>query len=245
MIPFAYIAPITHTKAAIDASGMNMVLAHIAESNDRYSDLFKASDKYTLLDNGAFERGVPMSPEDMIRIGCSVGANTLVLPDYPYEPWEKGWEDLDRHIELYKNHGFKTMFIPQSSKDDMVGYYASLEKALEHPLIDQIGLSILAVPNAGLTRDVILERYENWSAAKKRFHILGMLDSVDEITDLLPYEELITGWDSSAPVWYGLNNKSVVGRTKKYKKKVDFYHFKEWNTIIDDNIEYVEDLLNG
>ncbi len=242
-IRFAHIAPIALTAKAIEKSSMNMVLAHIADASDYYSEMFKASDKYTLLDNGAFEKGTPMAVADMVAIGKKVGANTLVLPDFPFAPWHKGWDDIEKAIAAYKEAGFKTMFIPQSLEGDILGYYKSLERALEHPNIDQIGLSILACPHAGLLRRDILDKYKHWAASGKRFHILGMLGSVEEIAELRPYSHLISGWDSSAAVWYGANNRYVEGSYEKYKARVDFETELPWNNYINDNIQFIEELL--
>ncbi len=242
-IRFAHIAPIQLTAKAIEKSSMNMVLAHVADQSTSYREMFKASDNYTLLDNGAFENGVPMGVQDMIAIGEQVGADTLVLPDYPFSPWRRGWDNIEKAISVYKDAGFKVMFIPQSLKDDAVGYYKSLEKALEHPHIDQIGLSILACPNAGLLRRDILEKYQHWTVSCKRFHILGMLGSVEEVAELRPYNHLISGWDSSAAVWYGVNNRLVEGSYEKFTDRVDFETELPWNNIVDENIQFIEELL--
>ncbi len=242
-ILFAHIAPTKCTQAAIDNSSMNMVLAHIAEKDNEYCTMFKNSDKHTLLDNGAFENGYPMSPLDMCGIGARVGADVLVLPDFPFSSWYRGWDSVERALALYKAAGFKTMFIPQSLHNDSVGYYLSLEKALEHPDIDYIGLSILACPNAGLLRRDILKRYTKWTSAKKRFHMLGMLGSVDEIKEIKPYEDLVHGWDTSAAVWYGVNGRYVENSYEKLKLRVDFNSQLDWQPLVNKNINYIKGLL--
>ncbi len=243
MIKIAHIAPIYTTHRAIESSTFNMVLAHIADESPAYCEMFKSSPLDTLLDNGAFELGYPMPADEMIRLGHKVGADILVLPDFPYEDWGRGWLTVTDEIMTYKGNGFKTLFVPQSTKDDVIGLYKSIERALENPQIDYIGLSILACPNAGLLRKEILERYKNWSAAKNRFHILGMLGTVDEITELKEYESMINSWDTSAAVWYGINDISVMGRTEKFKDAVDFDSKLEWNDYVENNICYMKGLL--
>ena len=242
-IKLAHIAPINNTYKAIEASDFNMVLAHIANDNKAYCEMFRDSHKPTLLDNGAFELGSPMAADDMVRIGHAVGADILVLPDFPNTHWEFAWGLAELDIMTYKEEGFDTMFVPHSEKNDHLGLYMSIERALEDPRIDYIGLSILACPNAQLLRSEILERYKNWSAAKKRFHILGMLGTVDEIAELKEYEDLINSWDTSAAVWYGVNDVSVIGRTEKFTKPVDFDSNLEWNSIVEENITYMRSLL--
>ncbi len=242
MIPIAHIAPINVMDRSMAESGMHMILAHI--DNKEYRAKFAASDKYKLLDNGAFENGVPLSVKEMIEIGREVKANTLVLPDFPYSDWRVGWQNIEQHIEAYRNEGFQTMFIPQSLHTDHLGLYQSIEKALEHPLIDYIGLSILACPNANLERIDILERYSSWSASDKRFHMLGALDNPgNEMLLCSSYEQMISGWDTSAACWSGLHSRKLVNEIKKFKLSVDFDSPLEWTPECDDNIKYLGSCL--
>ena len=222
-----------------------MVLAHIADKSDEYCRLFKANDKPTLLDNGAFENRMPYPVDEMIRLGHKVGADILVIPDFPYQDWSVGWKTADIELQTYRDNGFKTMFVPQSLEGDVMGLYKSIERAIEHPLVDYIGLSILACPNAHVRREVILERYQNWSACKKRFHMLGALDSWgDELSDVAPYEHMIESWDSSAAVWAGVHDELIFTRDEKFTKPVDFLGSYFWTAAIDTNIDYME-FTNG
>ena len=246
MIAFAQIAPINYTELGIHESDMNMVLAHIARDSKEYSKLFRDSDKQTLLDNGAFENGVPMSVEDMIEIGHKVGADILVLPDYPYKDWKAGWSDyVLEGIEQYKQEGFKTMFIPQSEKGDGPGYMKSLANAIQHPMIDYVGLSILGCPNAfphipayKVREKIIGEVYD--ALPQKSLHILGMLDNtLEEIARLTYYEDVINSWDTSLAIWAGLNGEAVEKNHKKLKLDVDFDHpIKNFSvSMVLDNIQ--------
>ena len=253
LIKLAHIAPSNYTELGIHESDMNMVLAHVAKDNKEYAQLFRGSDKQTLLDNGAFENGVPMSVEDMIEIGHKVGADILVLPDYPYKDWREGWSDyVLEGMEAYKQEGFKTMFIPQSLSGDGVGFMSSLHQAIRHPLVDYVGLSILGCPNAfdhlpshKVREKIIGEVYE--LLPKDKLHILGMLDSVDEIERLVYYEDVINSWDTSAAIWYALNDISVEGRTEKFELAVDFdLPVKNFSvSLVLDNINYMKGLRDG
>ena len=238
-ILLAHIAPIGVTEEAIKHSSFNMVLAHVAEDSNEYCKLFKDSDKPTLLDNGAFELGYPMDVDDMIAIGHKVGADTIVLPDFPYSAWDRGWLTVLDDILTYKDAGFKTMFIPQSLHNDAEGYFRSLEQALEHPSIDYIGLSILGVPNAGLTRVEILEKYKNWTATKKRFHMLGCLnDPIAEMVDIsADYSDMVNSWDTSAAVWKGLHDKLLFVGNDKFKLAVHFSSPLPWTDHATQNVE--------
>jgi len=244
MIKFAHIATVNTTEEAISHSAFHMVLAHIAESNAKYAGMFRGAVGTVLLDNGAFENGVPYDAERMVRIGMDVQADILVLPDYPYKDWTVGWETVEQDIEDYISAGFMTMFVPQSTKGDRDGFVKSIQRALGHPNIDFIGLSILGCPNAGVTRAEILKMF-NTPENVKRFHILGMLDTVDEIKDIVPYQHLVNSWDSSAAIWYGLHHLSVKNRKSKFKVPVDFDRAAEWNSTISENIKYIGGLING
>ena len=253
MIEFAHIAPTNYTELGIHESDMNMVLCHIAEAHPHYAQMFRDSEKQTLLDNGAFENGIPYETERMLDIGESVGADIMVLPDYPGQPWEKGWEKVEEDIAEYKTHGFQTMFVPQSILGDTVGYLKSLDKAIKHPNIDLIGLSILGCPTAFNTlpkykvREQILEYVEqNYTQAHtdKRFHILGMLDAADEVTRLTYYKDMINSWDSSAAIWGGINGIKLEDETKKFELAVDFDHpIGDFSvSLVLDNINYIKGL---
>jgi len=250
-IKLAHIAPTSDAAYAIKRSGMNMVLAHIADKDDAYAELFKASNKETLLDNGAFENGVPLPVDKMIEIGRKVGADILVLPDYPFEPWAKGWLTIESDIKAYKDAGFRTMFVPQSLKGDAQGYELSIHNALHHPDIDFVGLSILGAPNAYelmppiKVRSHILEKFNTPNNAKK-FHMLGMLNSVDEILRVTYYKHLVNSWDTSAAVWYGVNGLDVSKTETKFADAVDFDRvttFEEFHELTVSNINYMESLL--
>ena len=253
MIKLAHIAPSNYTELGIHESDMNMVLAHVARDNKEYARMFRDSDKQTLLDNGAFENGVPMSVEDMINIGHKVRADILVLPDYPFKDWQEGWSDyVMEGIEQYKQEGFKTMFIPQSVKGDAIGFMKSLINAIHHPEIDYIGLSILGCPNAfdhipdhKVREKIIGEVYD--ILPQNKLHILGMLGTVDEIKRLSYYEDVINSWDTSAAIWYGVNGLSVEGRTEKFADAVDFdLPVKNFSvSLVLDNINYMKELRNA
>ncbi len=136
-IKFAHIAPTSLVDVGIANSDFNMVLAHIADHNDKYCEAFKNSDNETLLDNGAFELGKPYSVDKMVEIGHRVGADILVLPDYPRRAYTKGWEDINHRIKVFKDAGFKTMFVPQSVDGEW--FKANLGKLPNVQIVDVRG----------------------------------------------------------------------------------------------------------
>jgi hypothetical protein len=75
-----------------------------------------------------------------------------------------------------------------------------------------------------------------------------MLDSVDEIKAIKPFEHLVNSWDSSAAVWYGVNGLSVKSRKSKFTVPVDFMKItddKELHAVCEDNVNYIKGLING
>ncbi len=245
MIKLAHIAPVGCTQEAINQSSFNMVLAHVAQESDEYCSMFKVSDNETLLDNGAYELKHPMPADKMVELGHKVGADILVLPDFPYSDWKRGWNVVDDEIMTYKDNGFKTMFVPQSLAGDVVGLCASIEKALEHPHIDYIGLSILAVPNACTDRVSLLHRYSMWSTAKKRFHILGCLDDpMGEMEEISKhFEPFVNSWDTSAGIWKGLHDKLITPGDEKFRLPVDFLSPLPWTDIAEFNTGVLNDAI--
>lgn len=258
-IKFAHISPTSYMHLAESKSGINLVLAHLIGDNE-YTKFYKSSDKETIMDNSAFELGESFDPEKLIDLGNMVAANYLVLPDYPGEHFSKTVEAAMKWIPKFKKAGFKTFFVPQSDKGDLHGYLQAWKWALENPDIDLIGCSILGAPNAlGLNdkymrvsaRYTILsklaeqvEKNLDVDLLYKRVHMLGMLDTVREISLCKMFEKYIYSWDSSAAVWAGMNCEPLVDRYSKFELPVDFSATSLLGYMVEQNIDFVNSLLS-
>ena len=96
-------------------------------------------------------------------------------------------------------------------------------------------------------RGVLDHRYD-----RKRLHFLGMLDGPKEILLVQKYHSYIYSWDSSGPVWFGLNgglyDESPTGQEGgKLDLDVDFNHQIDELTDIElalQNISYVKELID-
>jgi hypothetical protein len=229
--------------------------------------------KTIILDNSAFElyqRGLPMfDGNKLIDLGKKIGANYIVMPDYPGEHQWKTIEAAREFGPQFKQAGFGTFFVPQSEIGDIEGYLEAFAFAATSPLVDYIGVSILGVPNAYgvygnplqqyLSRKKMMETlYQRGllQAAKhmkKKIHFLGMLDGPNELIEVLPYGRYIDTWDSSAAVWAGINgvgfDDSPTGLINgKVKSHVDFSlpytEDDKRDKLIKDNMKYIDDLVD-
>lgn len=259
-INFAHIAPVSYLPL-VRQYPVHLLLAHLVEENKEYRDFYanlkrENPNVFYHLDNSAFEmfkRGQPMyDSSKLIEMGKLVGADSIVMSDYPKEHWEKTQQSAIQLIPQFKDHGFKTFYCPQSELGDLDGLMKSFEWAINNPNIDYIGVSILACP-LGLgvneqkhgdgSRDdsYRMQRYlSRWAIFEelrkrkllgiktlKRFHCLGMTDGPREIELLKRNHEHIFSWDSSTAVWHAINgieyDSSPTGlRNGKYEEEVDF-----------------------
>lgn len=250
-VKLAHIAPTRLAASAEKRSQINLVLAHLVGDN-HYTEIYRKSRKTTIMDNGAFELGESMDPESLIERAKLVNADYIVLPDYPNQDWRKTIEAAKIYIPKFKEAGFKTFFVPQSKHGDFDGYVTSWEWALNNKEIDLIGCSIIGAPNSLPTQDRLITRYvllrllkEEFDREKlvKRIHMLGMLDTVNEIALTRPFHFMINSWDTSAAVWAGINDLDIRKLCRKFDKPVDFDSAVNNLDAVISNISYVNRLV--
>lgn len=272
MVDFCHISPTKHLNDFCSLQTHHLLLAHLVEEDKKYADFYRRgrpqADTY-ILDNSAFEmykQGREMYPSDqLIEMGKLVGANYIVMSDYPNEPGSKTIKAAEQLAPKFREAGFGTFFVPQSEIGDIEDYIATFAWAASSPLVDYIGVSILGVPNAyGVERDNKLQRYVSRyhmmhelerrgilrlaERNSKNIHFLGMVDGPNEID--LCGEFQIDTWDSSAAIWAGLNNisfdSSPTGLVDgKFEEEVDFNYGTVDNIKIElakANIKYINDL---
>jgi hypothetical protein len=259
-INFCHIMPVSYLPFTRQYS-THLLLAHLVEENEQYRNFYvnlkrENPNVFYHLDNSAFEmfkRGAPMYDSDkLIEMGKKVGADSIVMSDYPKQHWSKTVDSAVRLIPEFKKQGFKTFFCPQSELGDVDGLISSFQWAINNGDIDFIGVSILACPIAlgvnevkhgAESRDEAyrMQRYlSRWaifdqldkrgllgSNTSKRFHCLGMTDGPREIALLSKYHQYIFSWDSSSAAWHAINgidyDNSPTGlRHGKLESEVDF-----------------------
>tara|TARA_B100001109_G_scaffold172829_1_gene141282 strand:- start:88 stop:948 length:861 start_codon:yes stop_codon:yes gene_type:complete len=275
---FCHITPIDHLDLVKDRDA-HLTLAHIVSGMEGsaeqvknycafYSQEKMANDNYiNIMDNSAFElykNKMPMfNPNELLDLAKAVSATHIVLPDHPAHPSMVTIDDAKMYAPLFKEAGFGTFFVPQSDIGDLEDLITAFAWGASSPLIDYIGISILAVPNAyGCETGNNLQRYNArykfmnelydrnllQLAAQngKKIHFLGMVDGPNEIQLVRDFH--IDTWDSSAGVWAGLNgmafDNSPTGLVNgKFEKHVDFTSSFEDTTIAKSNIDYIDNLV--
>lgn len=273
---FCTITPTSYLQdyARYTGSKFHLILAHLLHGESKYFDqgyldFYKSTKRpgeTYIMDNGAFELGQSYDPEHLISVGKEVGADVLVLPDYPWKHFQVTVDAAKEHIPQFKENGFRTFFVPQSETGDWNGWMRSFEWALFNPDIDVIGMSILAHPIAlpnypkGYARVVAADRIRQYldadpaaSAAyqAKHIHWLGLLSPGLELDPLLKMG-MVDTLDSSGPVWYGhcgiaYNNfHESWAIDKQYVPEVDFgaHQNKRAKSLIEHNLKTIQNKFN-
>jgi hypothetical protein len=272
MVDFCHIAPTRLLPTFVNTQSHHLLLAHLVEEDREYTRFYQSGRNLAntyILDNSAFEmykQGRDMYPsEKLIEMGKAVGADYIVMSDYPNEPGSKTIKAAEQLAPEFRKAGFKTFFVPQSEIGDIEDYIATFAWAASSPHVDYIGVSILGVPNAyGVEKDNKLQRYTSRFRMMKelsrrgilnlaynndkKIHFLGMVDGPNEIELCSQFD--IDTWDSSAAIWAGLNkiafDSSPTGLIDgKFEKEVDF-NFSTLDKVRIDlaksNMKYINDL---
>lgn len=281
MTDFAHITPTPYLDLFASGRPFHLTLAHLIEQDDAYASWYRKRDisrslmpSVNIMDNSAFEmfkQGRPMyETEKLIPMAELVGADYVVMSDYPGEPASKTINKAREMAPELKQAGYGTFFVPQSMENDRRDLIRAFEWAAYAEEVDYIGVSILAIPIAyGVEKDNKLQRFlSRWHFMNKLFdlgilekikkngkkiHFLGMVDGPNEIElvrDFLPY---INTWDSSAAVWAGMSgirfDASPTGLLHgKNEKEVDFSYDKADNVKLGMamyNMRYIDKLLEG
>jgi hypothetical protein len=280
MTNFAQITPTAYLDMFAAGRPFHLTLAHLIEQDEQYTSWYAERDKsrslvpyVNIMDNSAFEmykQGRDMYPsEKLIEMGTKVGADYIVMSDYPGQPAQV---TIDKAIEMspeLRDAGFGTFFVPQSKEGDLEDLISAFEWAAESYHVDYIGVSILAVPIAyGVEKGNNLQRFlSRWKFLKEldrrgtlerildsgtKIHLLGMVDGPNEIELLDDYLYAIDTWDSSAAVWAGMCNiafdNSPTGLINgKNEIEVDFDHntadHKQIATALN-NVRVIDELLD-
>ena len=260
---FCIITPTAYLEQYASQSNMHLVLAHLVDTDEAYAQFYHDRTEFKIMDNGAFELGESYEPKKLLELAKKCNADVIVLPDYPGQHQDLTIEAAIKFAPIFQDHGFKTMFVPQSRVGDAAGWQEAYEWAtVDNELVDVIGMSILGIPNAiphvhkAFARVVMTERLltQHVFAFNKPHHYLGLNSGPNlEIPTLLKMGAL-TSCDSSSPVWTGIcgneysENTDSFMTTAKIKKHVDFDHpyIKDANVerIIQKNIDLTMKLFN-
>ena len=255
---FCHIAPINYLHLT-KGREVHLTLAHLVD-DEQYTNFYKEEKKngsVIIMDNSAFEftqqgKGY-LSGQEIVDYAKRIDADYAVMTDYPGESSKKTIDAAKEQAPIFKEAGIKTFFVPQGEKSNKEDYLDCFRWAVENPkLVDYIGFSILAIPNAygiePFTAGPSLHRFTSrlhmmYTLAEsgllgslqnngQLLHFLGMVDGPNEIQFLSPFKRFINSWDSSSAIWHGLNGygyDNTPGGLEfgKYERPVDFNHKPE------------------
>lgn len=208
---FCYIAPTPYLEFTT-ASRTHLVLAHLVHTDKQYAEFYRNRKKagdFIMLDNSAYELKESFSPDLLLDLGKSINADAIVLPDYPFEPAQKTIDAAEKYIPLFKQHGFKSFFVPQSKTGDLHDWIRAYQYGSMNPDIEILGMSILGIPNALNAVDPSYSRVVMTALLQdrglfnknKHHHYLGLnAGPALEIPSLIRMGAINT-IDSSGPIW--------------------------------------------
>ncbi len=233
-IKFCHICPTKHILHAAANSGSFMALEFLTK-DPKYVESFRtlrSEGGYVYLDNNQFEKGRPCDIDALLKAAKLIDANCIILPD----------GDLT-HLDYVKSKGFEVMYIP-SAPDLEVDFL----EAMHNKKIDKVGLSYTKTSAyLGRTRHSSSSRFDFLSSIgemlpAKKIHMLGMV-TPGEIALMRPFIDLIYSWDSSVAIWGGLKHINIRNMAHKNLDPVDFDSELHWGSVVDSNIDYINQLL--
>lgn len=224
----SFISPFKHLKRAHEVSNFSMVLAHLVLENKEYAKFYRASNKPKLLDNSFFELGYCLSNDDVLRAAELIRADCIVLKDGTFYG-----------IKEIKAQGYEVMYVPET--------FEQLVEAISLTKITKIGLSCIKAPKfLGAepftnNRFEVLEQAVAVSEATNRvtpsIHLLGATNGMlDEVCKFNHKYGTSFSFDTSLPIWLGLNGKFLAKGSARLKEHCDFETQKEWNIFCEANI---------
>ena len=127
MTDFAHITPTAYLDLFASGRPFHLTLAHLVEQDDQYASWYSDRDTsrslmpyVNVMDNSAFEMYKQSRPmydaEKLIPMAKKVGADYVVMTDYPGEPAELTQNIAGQMGPKLRDAGFGTFFVPQSKK---------------------------------------------------------------------------------------------------------------------------------
>lgn len=248
---FCIITPTAYLERFASQSSMHLVLAHLVDTDKDYADFYAERSEYKVMDNGAFELGQSYDPDRLVDLADRCRADAIVLPDYPAQPAAQTIDAALEFIPIVRSAGFQTFFCPQSEVGATEDWIRAYEWGSTNDLIDIVGMSILAIPNAlpeiprSYARVVMTKLLQDRGIFNynKYHHYLGLnAGPALEIPPLLRMNAL-DSCDSSSPVWAGICGQMYNRMTDSYlmtrkiDKHVDFQYPMTDKKIVLDAIQ--------
>lgn len=253
---YAHIVPTVYLERFDKYNTMHLVLAQHIGKDYEYTEFYRRSEKYKILDNGAYENKYPVSIEELIEKACLIRADEIIIPDVFMECVEtlKLLESSLNYIRKHNFHHFKLMVAPQGKTN--AEYMKCLGVMQDIKEVNVIGLSFLVVaqcfkeitacetvlPNRQmLTKLIDLLGFHN-----KEYHLLGLGNCKElEYQKQYPW---IRGGDSSSAFVHGSNKikfDNIKGlKGDRIKEKLNFKRVGLFPKDIE-NIIYNMEVINA
>lgn len=212
---------------------MHLLIANFIEPKSKYTKFYKERNEYIILDTGAFETGVSMPTEELIKRAVLVQADEVASPDVVYN-WKETYHNAIDFVDATADYTFRRMAIPQAS--NIKDWFRCLEHLMGIDGVDVIGLSILSIPQCFKKEtgvDTIMENRLLCTQMMEReglffdeyeYHLLGLGNPLE-----LMYQKQIKhirSCDTSGPVVHGMHGvryDPYLGLIQpKIKEKLDF-----------------------
>jgi len=203
----AIISPTPLLRRYSSQSKYHLALAHLILTDIDYCDFYReAVDEgdYVIMDNSVVELGAPLGIDDLIKAVNRVGAQELILPDFPAHPPQTFMAAYNM-APIVKNQfpDIKLQVVPQwyGSKDPanwMQSHTRMTEELEGDRKVDVIGIPKFL----GLDRRFTCQKLNLHRSEQHEYHLLGTTGNPIEIKELGKYP-WIRGVDSKAPVRFG------------------------------------------
>jgi len=252
------ICPINWLEGFAIQSAYHLVLPNVFEKSKEYRDFYIKQAQmgdFITLDNGAYELGYPMEPDELLEIAGKLKADEIVAPDVILN-YKKTVELTEEFLEQVRDKfDGKIGAVAQGSTfGEIKECYL---RFLQDSRIDTIMLPFdirFEIPNARKSDSFTKQRAFNRVALvnhilplapPKPIHLLGLSDGV-ELTFQKDHAEIRSN-DSSSAFVHGKEGFRYTEEglpCEKSKEKLDFFN-KSLNVKQRDNIQFNIDMMKG
>ena len=210
-------------------------LAHLVLENEGYRKFYQTSQKYKILDNSAFELGVPISNTKLLEAAKLINPQEIVCRD----SLGNGAMTIQRTaetLEFFEKRNYNVKFMGVLQATNLKDFTQCVRWMQNHPRITILGLngwptSINAFKDSVGTEDptqcrlAALRYLYTKDFADKPVHLLGMGNNPIELKAANKYK-FVRSCDTSSPVVHGIYgvkfdpNLGLLG--PKIKEKLNF-----------------------
>jgi hypothetical protein len=180
----SFICPQTYCEALHEMQDFYLLLPHISLKDKEYSEFFKNTPKYKIMDNSAHELGGSLPFEQVVEEALRLNCQEIVLPDYKFDMkktldgMEKAFTVLQRYNEATK---LKIHAVPQGSNSaeymECYGKMSSLEEiaviGLAFRVVEKCFKNVTGLPGVMPNRLFLTDLLAPLGPEKEH-HLLGL-----------------------------------------------------------------------